>query len=107
MGMLNNSLFEYKNKPIEATQKNASLIKSYLFRKIGEEHPEFDGKNKINHLNNMKEKDMIGMVKKMPFSLEELEESINKNREEKEKMKNNNKKTVNLSNTTESSESDN
>lgn len=105
MGMLNRGVLLQSNKPIEASEKNAKLVKAFLYRQICEQNPDLGGMDKILAIKSMSENDIINMVKKMP-SLDELEKNINKHLEEKNKNKL--KKTDDSSNnisTEESSES--
>ena len=89
MGMLNKGLLLQSNKPIEASEKNAKLVKAYIYRKVSEKNPEMGGMDKILSIKTMGDNQIINMVKKM-HDLEELEESIRKHLEEKSKNKKNN-----------------
>jgi hypothetical protein len=99
MGMLNNGLLTQSNKPIEASERNAKLIKSYIYRQISEKNPQMGGMDKIMVFKAMNETDIINIVKKMP-ELDELEKSILKHLEEKKT----NKKTFDISETSEASD---
>lgn len=87
MGMLNNGLLMQSNKPIEANEKNAKLIKAYIYRQISEKNPQMGGMDKILAFKTMSENEIVNMVKKMP-NLDELEKSIQKHIEEKQTHKN-------------------
>ena len=84
MGMLNKGLLLQSNKPIEASEKNAKLVKAYIYRQISEKNPEMGGMDKILSIKTMNENEIINIVKKIP-SLDELEENIKKHLEEKNK----------------------
>lgn len=96
MGMLNKGLLTQSNKPIEASERNAKLIKAYIYRQVSEKNPEMGGMDKILSIKTMNENELINIVKKMP-NLDELEESIKKHLEEKSKSKNDTKKTIDTS----------
>jgi hypothetical protein len=105
MGMLNNGLLTQSNKPIEANEKNAKLIKGYIYRHISEKNPQMGGMDKILTFKTMSENEIINLVKKMP-DLGELEKSILKQIEEKKANKNASKniKSTDVSETEETSE---
>ena len=86
MGMLNKGLLLQSNKPIEATEKNAKLVKAFIYRYVSEKNPEMGGMDKILSIKTMNENEIVNIVKKMP-SLSEIEESIKKHLEEKNKNK--------------------
>lgn len=96
MGMLNKGLLTQSNKPIEATERNAKLIKAYIYRLISEKNPQMGGMDKILTFKTMSESEIIKMVKKMP-ELDELEKSIQEHLEQKKT----NKKTLKVSDTSE------
>lgn len=99
MGMLNNGLLTQSNKPLESSERNAKLIKAYIYRQISEKNPQMGGIDKIMMFKAMSENDIINMVKKMP-ELDELEKSIQKHLEDKKT----NKKSIDISETSEASE---
>lgn len=99
MGMLNKGLLNISNKPIEASERNAKLIKAYIYRQISEKNPQMGGMDKIMVLKTMSENEIINMVKKMP-ELDELEKSIQKHLEDKKSSK----KSIDISETSEDSE---
>ena len=86
MSMLNKGVLLQLNKPIEASEKNAKLIKAHLYKQISEKNPQMGGMDKILALKTMSETEIINMVKKLP-NLDELEKSIQKHLEEKNKKK--------------------
>ncbi len=87
MGMLNNGLLVQSNKPIDANEKNAKLIKAYIYRQISEKNPQMGGMDKILTFKTMNDNEIINMVKKMP-NLDELEESIQKHIDNKKTITN-------------------
>jgi hypothetical protein len=86
MGMLNKGLITKNSKPIEADEKNAKLIKSYLYRVVSEKNPQLTGMDKILMIKKMNDKEIIDTLYTMP-DLDELEENIRKHIEEKQKNK--------------------
>jgi hypothetical protein len=106
MGMLNKGLLLQSNKPIEASEKNAKLVKAYIYRKVSEKNPEMGGMDKILSIKTMGDSEIINIVKKMP-DLDELEESIKKHLEEKSKNKQTeDKKNIDTSEASDISESE-
>ena len=91
MGMLNKGIISQDSKPIEATEKNAKLIKAYLYRIISEKNPQLTGMDKILMIKKMNDNEIIDILKKMP-NLDELEQIIQKHLEEKYKNNNQDKK---------------
>lgn len=84
MGMLNNGKITRNSKPIEATENNAKLIKSFLYRIVSEKNPQLTGMDKILMIKKMNEKEILDMLKKLP-DLDELAETIRKHIELKHK----------------------
>ena len=99
MGMLNKGLITQSNKPLEPSERNAKLIKAYIYRQISEKNPQMGGMDKIMMFKAMSENDIINAVKKMP-ELDELEKTIQKHLEDKKT----NKKSIDVSETVEASE---
>jgi len=85
MGMLNKGTITKNSKPIEASERNAKLIKSFLYRVVSEKNPQLTGMDKILMIKKMNDKEIIDMLSKMP-DLDELEENIRKHIEEKQKQ---------------------
>ena len=79
-----------KKKAIDNTADNAMTIKSYLYRKLREKHPENTGAEIIKMLIAMSDKEIIRAVDKIP-NLDELRETILKNIAENKKKKDLNK----------------
>jgi hypothetical protein len=84
MGMLKKGTLTQSNKTIEATERNAKLVKAYIYRLVSEKNPEMGGMDKIISIKTMNENEINNMIKKMP-NLDDLEESIKKHLEEKSK----------------------
>lgn len=82
MGMLNKGLLTQSNKPIEASEKNAKLVKAYIYRYVSEKNPEMGGMDKILSIKRMDDNEIINIVKKMP-DLNELEDNIKKHLDNK------------------------
>ena len=84
MGMLNKGLITKNSKPVEATERNAKLIKSFLYRMVSEKNPQLTGMDKILMIKKMNDNEIIDSLVKMP-DLDDLEENIRKHIEEKQK----------------------
>jgi hypothetical protein len=105
MGMLNQGEILYKNKPIKSSERNAKLIKSYLYKKVSEKNPQLTGMDKILIIQKMSKTELLTSLKEMP-DLDELEKTIEKhmqtkkeqydsendNKSKKKETKNNDKK---------------
>ena len=100
MGMLNKRDIFNNFKLIKATEKNAKLIKSFLYHVVSEKNPQLNGMDKILIIKKMNEKEIISMLNEMP-DLDELEENIRKHIENKLKTKNNNSNDSNVNTDTE------
>lgn len=79
--LLNKKLLFQSNKVIESTNKNASLIKCYIYSKICQKNYNMDKKEQLLLIKNMDENEIIKIVKKMPnlYKLEEYIEAKLKN----------------------------
>lgn len=88
MGMLNKGSITKNSKPVEASERNAKLIKSFLYRIVSEKNPQLTGMDKILMIKKMNDKEIIDSLTKMP-DLDELEENIRKHIEAKEKSREN------------------
>ena len=86
MGMLNKGLIIKNSKPIEASEKNAKLIKSFLYRIVSEKNPQLTGMYKILMIKKMNDKEIIESLTKMP-DLDDLEENIRKHIEDKQQTR--------------------
>ena len=87
--MLNKGLLMRKSKPIESSEKNAKLIKAFIYKQISEKNPQLNGMDKILMIKKMNEQDIISMIKNIP-SLDDIEKNIQKHMEEKKNNNNNN-----------------
>ena len=91
MSMLNKGELVKDSEPIPATERNAKLIKAYIYRKVSEKNPQMGGLDKILSISKMSEQQIADMVSSMP-GLDELEKTIQKNIEEKQSSKPKDKK---------------
>ena len=109
LAMLEKKLIKYKNKPIEPTEENAKLIKSYLYHKLSESEAgqNMNSMDKITLLLKKSEDDIISDLEDMP-KLKELKEEIEKHRKEREseKSSDNKKSSKKKKNTESDNESD-
>jgi len=60
--MLNNGLITYKSKPLEATEKTAKLLKSFLYNYIRDKNPTLSGMDKITTIKNMPDSEIIELT---------------------------------------------
>jgi hypothetical protein len=60
--MLNNGLITYKSKPVEATEKNAKLLKSFLYQYVRDKNPTLSGMDKITTIKNMPDSEIIELT---------------------------------------------
>ena len=87
MELLNRGELMQNNKPIDATERNARLIKTYLYRKVSEENPQFNGMDKILAIKKMSDVDIVNAVQNLPDLdkyEKEIKESIEKKRSERQ-----------------------
>ncbi len=75
MGMLNKGEILFQNKPIESSEKNAKLIKSYLYKQVTDKNPQLTGMDKILIIQKMSKAELLDSLKKMP-DLNKLEKTI-------------------------------
>jgi hypothetical protein len=73
--MLNKGEITYKNKPIEATERNAKLIKSFLYKQVSDKNPQLTGMDKILIIQKMSKSELLTHLKKLP-DLDQLEKTI-------------------------------
>ncbi len=83
MSMLNKGELVKDSEPIKANEKNAKLIKAYIYRQVSEKNPQLGGLDKILMISKMSDSQIIDIVQEMP-SLEDLEKTIQKHLEEKQ-----------------------
>ncbi len=93
LGMLNKGEILFQNKPIEASEKNAKLIKAYLYRQVTEKNPQLNGLDKIMIIQKMSKSELLDSLKKMP-DLNKLEKNIEEHMKSKREQyeSDNNKK---------------
>jgi hypothetical protein len=101
LGMLNKGSITKNSKPVEASERNAKLIKSFLYRIVSEKNPQLTGMDKILMIKKMNDKEIIDSLTKMP-DLDELEENIRKHIEAKEKSRETKNETTDDSDSSES-----
>ncbi len=82
MSMLNKGELVKDSEPIKADERNAKLIKAYIYRQVSEKNPQLGGLDKILMISKMSDSQIIDMVNEMP-SLDEIERNIQKHLEEK------------------------
>ena len=88
--MLNKGKISQNKKPIETNERNAKLIKAFLYKMVSEKNPQMDGMNKISLIKDMKQDDIIDMLKKLP-DLDKLEKEIQSHSEKRREKKMQNK----------------
>ncbi len=91
MSMLNKGELEQDSVVIKASERNAKLIKAYIYRKISEKNPQMGGLDKILSISKMSEKQISDQIKDMP-DLDELEKNIQKRIEERKSERDSNPK---------------
>ncbi len=82
MAMLNKGELVKDSEPIEASERNAKLIKAYVYRKFSEKNPQMGGLDKILAISKMSEQQISDIVESMP-DLDDLEKTIQKHIEER------------------------
>jgi outer membrane biosynthesis protein TonB len=82
MEMLNKGEIRQDNKPIEASEKNAKLVKAYMYKVVSEKNPQMNGMEKISLIKNMNNTDITTILKKLP-NLDKLEKEIQEHIEKK------------------------
>jgi hypothetical protein len=86
--MLDNGLIKEKSKKIESDEKNAKLVKAYIYKKVSEENPQMTGMDKILLIKGMNNDELVKFISKMP-ELEKIEKDIQKHIEKKQKDRDN------------------
>ena len=79
--MLEQKLITHKNKPINATEENARLIKAYLYHKL-RENKTLNSSDKINILNKKTEQELLDDLEDMP-TLEEIKKRMEEHMKKK------------------------
>jgi hypothetical protein len=65
----------YKNNPVDNTETNARLIKSFLYRKISSKYPKYNSFSKISTINNLDDNELSNLLLDLP-NLDEWYNSI-------------------------------
>ena len=101
--MLTNKNIFYQNNPVDNTETNARLIKSFLYRKISSKYPKYNSFTKISTIHNLNDNDLSNLLLDLP-NLDEWNASIQQN---KEKRNANRKNQSNVSDEEDADEIDN
>jgi hypothetical protein len=64
--MLNNKEILFQNIPIENLEKNARLIKSFLYKEISQKYPKFNSYNKILKINQLNKDEIFLLLNNLP-----------------------------------------
>jgi hypothetical protein len=78
----------YKNNPVDNTETNARLIKSFLYRKISSKYPKYNSFSKISTINNLDDNELSNLLLDLP-NLDEWYASIQQSVEKKKLEKKN------------------
>ena len=78
--MLYNKNIIYQNNPVDNTEKNARLIKSFLYRKISSKYPKYNSFTKILTINNLNDNELSNLLLDLP-NLDEWYNNIQKYKE--------------------------
>ena len=89
MDLLNKGLLLISKKPVEASVRNAKLIKAFIYKSISEDKPQLGGMDKILAFKSMSDSTIIKYVSKIK-SLDEIEHSIEEHLQKKKSEKNHN-----------------
>ena len=73
--MLSKGDITHKNKPLEASERNAKLIKSFLYKQVSDKNPQLTGMDKILIIQKMNKSELLNHLKKLP-DLDQLEKTI-------------------------------
>ena len=80
--MLYNKNILYQNNPVDNTETNARLIKSFLYRKISSKYPKYNSFTKISTIHNLNDTDLSNLLLDLP-NLDEWNASIQQNKEKR------------------------
>jgi hypothetical protein len=86
MEMLNKGEITQKNKPLEASERNAKLIKSFLYKQVSDKNPQLTGMDKILIIQKMNKSELLNHLKKLP-DLDQLEKTIEEHIKNKRSQK--------------------
>jgi hypothetical protein len=78
----------YKNNPVDNTETNARLIKSFLYRKISSKYPKYNSFSKISTINNLDDNELSNLLLDLP-NLDEWYATIQKYKEKRNLNKKN------------------
>ena len=95
--LLNRGELLQNNKPIDATERNARLIKTYLYRRVSEENPQYNGMDKILAIKKMSDTDIVNAIENLPDLdkyEKEIKESIDVKRKQRELTSSENKSST-------------
>ena len=73
--MLHNKNILYQNNPVDNTETNARLIKSFLYRKISSKYPKYNSFTKISTIHNLNDNELSNLLLDLP-NLDEWNASI-------------------------------
>ncbi len=89
LDMLNNKEILYQNIPVQNLEKNARLIKSFLYKEISLEYPKLNSYNKILKINQLNKDELLLIFNNLP-NLEEysimIENDINNRKKYSKKV---------------------
>ena len=80
--MLNNGTITQNKKPVDANERNARLIKSFLYKMVSVKNPQMSGMEKISLIKDMKNDEIMDILKKLP-DLDKLEKEIQSHNEKR------------------------
>jgi hypothetical protein len=80
--MLYNKNIIYQNNPVDNTETNARLIKSFLYRKISSKYPKYNSFTKISTIHNLNDNEFSNLLLDLP-NLDEWNASIQQYKEKK------------------------
>lgn len=80
--MLYNKNILYQNNPVDNTETNARLIKSFLYRKISSKYPKYNSFTKISTIHNLNDNDLSNLLLDLP-NLDEWNASIQQYKEKR------------------------
>ncbi len=80
--MLYNKNILYENNPVDNTETNARLIKSFLYRKISSKYPKYNSFTKISTIHNLNDNDLSNLLLDLP-NLDEWNASIQQYKEKR------------------------
>ena len=94
--MLNKGEITHKNKPIESTERNSKLIKSFLYKQVSDKNPQLTGMDKILIIQKMNKTELLSHLKKLP-DLDQLEKTIEEHIKNKHTHRENEKSSASAS----------